>query len=72
MYVAFLLLCALFAIERPWKGAFYALPAILLCGLMLNALGLPLSVTVKQLENVARGDEFRHLPHVLSVLGARN
>ena len=50
---AFVLLCALFGIDLPWIGALYALPAIALCGLMLGALGLLLSVSVRQLENFA-------------------
>ena len=50
---AFILLCALFGIELPWLGTLYALPAVILCGMMLGALGLLLSVSVKQLENFA-------------------
>jgi ABC-2 type transport system permease protein len=50
---AFLLLCALIGIELPWLGALYALPAVILGGLMLGALGLVLSVSVRQLENFA-------------------
>ncbi len=50
---AFVLLCAVFGIELPWIGALYALPAVALCGFMLGALGLLLSVSVRQLENFA-------------------
>lgn len=50
---AFLLVCALFGLELPWEGLLYALPAVVLCGLMLGALGLLLSVSVRQLENFA-------------------
>lgn len=50
---AFLALCALFQVEIPWSGWVYALPAMTLGGLMLGALGLLLSVYVKQLENFA-------------------
>jgi len=37
----------------PWSGWLYMLPAIVLGGLMLGAVGLLLSVYVKQLENFA-------------------
>lgn len=50
---AFLLLCAVFQVDIPWSGWLYALPAMLLGGLMLGSLGLLLSVSVKQLENFA-------------------
>ncbi|MEZ5660334.1 MAG: ABC transporter permease [Burkholderiaceae bacterium] len=50
---AFIALCAVFAIDLPWWGALRALPAIVLGGFMLGALGLLLSVSVKQLENFA-------------------
>lgn len=50
---AFLILCALFQIDIPFSGWLYALPAMILGGLMLGALGLLLSVYVKQLENFA-------------------
>ncbi len=50
---AFLLLCAVFGLDLPWIGALYVLPAMVLCGLMLGALGLLLSVSIRQLENFA-------------------
>jgi ABC-2 type transport system permease protein len=50
---AFLMLCAAFQVDIPWLGWLYALPVIILCGMMLGALGLLLSVTIKQLENFA-------------------
>ena len=50
---AFLLLCVVFSIELPWAGWLYALPAMALGGMMLGALGLALSVYIKQLENFA-------------------
>ncbi len=50
---AFLAVCALFGVDLPWLGWLLALPALILVGLMLGALGLLLSVTVKQLENFA-------------------
>jgi ABC-2 type transport system permease protein len=50
---AFLLIAALFGAEIPWSGWLYALPALILGGMMLGALGLLLSVHIKQLENFA-------------------
>ncbi|MEZ5453669.1 MAG: ABC transporter permease [Thiothrix sp.] len=50
---AFLALCALFKVDIPWSGWLYALPALVLGGLMLGALGLLLSVSIRQLENFA-------------------
>ncbi|MHB0777147.1 ABC transporter permease [Halomonas sp. WWR20] len=51
---AFLIVCALFDVNLPWwPGLLYALPALMLTGMMLGALGLLLSVYVKQLENFA-------------------
>lgn len=50
---AFLVLCALFQVDIPWSGWLYALPAMILAGMMLGALGLLLSVYIKQLENFA-------------------
>ncbi len=50
---AFLALCAAFQIDIPWTGWLYALPAIVLSGMMLGAIGLLLSVHIKQLENFA-------------------
>lgn len=50
---AFLVLCAVFKVDIPWTGWIYALPAIIVSGMMLGALGLLLSVHIKQLENFA-------------------
>lgn len=50
---AFLALCALFKVDIPWTGWIYAFPAIVVSGMMLGALGLLLSVHIKQLENFA-------------------
>ena len=47
---AFLALCALFRVDLPWRGW---LPALLGAGMMLGALGLLLSVHIRQLENFA-------------------
>jgi ABC-2 type transport system permease protein len=50
---AFLLVAWLFDITLPGWGYVAALPALLLGGLMLGALGLALSSFIKQLENFA-------------------
>jgi len=50
---AFLILCAVFQVEIPWLGWLYVFPALVLGGMMLGALGLLLSVYIKQLENFA-------------------
>ena len=50
---AFLAIAAAFGIVVPWVGYLLVLPALLVAGLMLGALGLALSSLVKQLENFA-------------------
>ncbi|HXH01960.1 MAG TPA: ABC transporter permease [Candidatus Competibacteraceae bacterium] len=50
---AFLAIAWLYGIALPPLGALYALPALLAGGLMLGALGLLLSVSIRQLENFA-------------------
>ncbi len=50
---AFLALCAVFDVDLPWTGWLYALPALILSGMMLGSVGLLLSVYIKQLENFA-------------------
>jgi len=40
-------------IQAPWQGYLWILPALILSGLMLGALGLLLSSFIKQLENFA-------------------
>ena len=50
---AFLAVAAAFGIATPWQGYLAALPALLVAGLMVGALGLALSSTVRQLENFA-------------------
>ncbi len=50
---AFLVLCAVFQVDIPWEGWVTVLPALILGGMMLGALGLLLSVYIKQLENFA-------------------
>ncbi|GAD56628.1 LOW QUALITY PROTEIN: ABC transporter permease protein [Limimaricola cinnabarinus LL-001] len=50
---AFLAVAALFGTVLPWPGYVAVLPALFAAGLMLGALGLALSSTVRQLENFA-------------------
>ncbi|MCG8325110.1 MAG: ABC transporter permease [Thiotrichales bacterium] len=50
---AFLILCAAFQIELPWTGWLYVFPALVIGAMMLGAIGLALSVYIKQLENFA-------------------
>lgn len=59
---AFFAVCALFGVSLPWLGCLYALPALLLGGLMLGALGLLLSVYIKQIENFASTMNFVIFP----------
>lgn len=42
-----------YEIRAPWPGYLWVLPALLIAGLMLGALGLLLSSFIKQLENFA-------------------
>jgi ABC-2 type transport system permease protein len=49
----FLLIAAWWDVRPPWGGYFFALPAVLLAGFMLGALGLALSSAVRQMENFA-------------------
>lgn len=51
--IAFLGIALLMGVELPWSGGLTVLPALVLSGMMLGALGLLLSVHVKQLENFA-------------------
>ncbi|MGC8201516.1 ABC transporter permease [Aliiroseovarius sp. PTFE2010] len=51
--VVFLAIAAAFGITAPWQGYLTVIPALFLGGLMLGALGLALSSTIKQLENFA-------------------
>jgi len=50
---AFLVLCVVFQVDLPWSGWLYALPMLVLGGMMLGSMGLLLSVYVRQLENFA-------------------
>ncbi|HKK86579.1 MAG TPA: ABC transporter permease [Roseovarius sp.] len=49
----FLIVAALYGIDFPVIGYLSALPALIVAGVMLGALGLALSSTIKQLENFA-------------------
>jgi ABC-2 type transport system permease protein len=49
----FLVIAWLYDIKAPWQGYLWVLPALMLSGLMLGALGLLLSSFIKQLENFA-------------------
>ncbi len=49
----FLGIAWLYGIEGPWQGYLLVLPALMLAGAMLGALGLLLSSFIKQLENFA-------------------
>ena len=49
----FLIIAALFDVGVPLSGWLYALPVLVLAGMMLGALGLLLSVNIRQLENFA-------------------
>jgi ABC-2 type transport system permease protein len=60
---AFLAICAIFRVDLPWwPGLLLALPAMFLTGLMLGAMGLLVSVYVKQIENFAGAMNFVVFP----------
>ena len=59
---AFLLICFLLGIELPVDSALKILPGLILGGAMLGALGLLLSVYVRQLENFASTMNFVIFP----------
>jgi ABC-2 type transport system permease protein len=50
---AFLLIAWFWDVEVPPVGYFLVIPALLLCGFMLGALGMLISSLIKQLENFA-------------------
>jgi ABC-2 type transport system permease protein len=50
---AFLAIALAFGIDLPWEGLLTILPALLVSGLMLGAIGLLLSTMIRQLENFA-------------------
>ncbi|TFH85770.1 multidrug ABC transporter permease [Billgrantia azerbaijanica] len=49
----FLLIAGLYGIQAPWAGYLWVLPALLVSGFLVGALGLLLSSFVRQLENFA-------------------
>ncbi|HEX5487962.1 MAG TPA: ABC transporter permease [Rhodanobacteraceae bacterium] len=60
---AFFAVCAIFRLDLPWwPGLLYALPAMFLTGLMLGAMGLLVSVYIKQIENFAGAMNFVIFP----------
>ncbi len=59
---AFLAVCFVFQVTLPWRGLCTVLPALLLCGMTLGALGLLLSVYIRQLENFASTMNFVIFP----------
>ena len=50
---AFLAIALFWEVQAPWWGYLTVLPALVLTGMMLGALGLLLSSTIRQLENFA-------------------
>ncbi|MQQ08812.1 ABC transporter permease subunit [Epibacterium sp. SM1979] len=50
---AFLAIAAIYGIHLPWQGYVLVLPALIIAGLTLGALGLALSSLIRQLENFA-------------------
>lgn len=59
---AFLIICWLAGVGLPWLGWLSVSPALLLGGLMLGAMGLLLSVYIRQLENFAGAMNFVIFP----------
>ena len=51
--LVFLVIASLYGLKFSWIGMLAAIPALLLAGMMLGALGLLLSARIKQLENFA-------------------
>lgn len=50
---AFLVIARLYGVDPPWLGYLTLLPALVVSGLMLGALGMLLSSAIRQLENFA-------------------
>jgi ABC-2 type transport system permease protein len=59
---AFLVICLLFGVDVPPGGFVLVLPALILGGMTLGALGLLLSVQIRQLENFASTMNFVIFP----------
>jgi len=51
--IAFLAVAALVGVHMPWATVWFAIPAALLAGLMLGAIGLVVTVYTRQIENFA-------------------
>ncbi len=66
----FLAIAWFWDIQPPITGYFAVLPALVLSGLMLGALGLVLSSFVEPVGELRRRDELRDFPDVLHLLGA--
>ena len=66
---AFLLIAWFWDIAPPPLGYLTVLPALMLSGLMLGALGMLISSRVKTAGEFRRGDELRDLSDVLRLLG---
>ena len=58
----FLAVCILFDVTFDWSGWLYALPALIVSGLMLGALWLFFSVYIRQVENFAGAMNFVMFP----------
>ena len=65
---AFLAIAWFWEIEPPWFGYIAVLPALILSGLMLGALGLLLSSAHPPAGELCQRDELRHLSDVLCLL----
>lgn len=50
---AFLVIARLVGVQVPWSGWLYALPALFVSGFAMGAIGLLLSVYIRELENFA-------------------
>merc|ERR1739841_229042 len=50
---AFLLIARIWGVDPPWAGYLAAAPALVLSGIVLEAIGLFISSALKQLENFA-------------------
>jgi ABC-2 type transport system permease protein len=59
---AFLAVCIAFDVTFDWTAWFCVLPALIICGLMLGALWLFLSVYIRQVENFAGAMNFVMFP----------
>ena len=51
--MAFLIIAKLYGVQLPWLGFLTVLPALIIAGMALGAVGLFLSSLIKQLENFA-------------------